>query len=91
MGIAWDVFGNGRTAVKASVARYVAGQQIAVADAANPATALGLTDTRPWTDLDGNGLPYDAAGNIQFNELSASPATSTFGRNISTTTTERVC
>ena len=26
-------------------------------------------DTRTWTDLDGNGLPLDAAGNIQFNEL----------------------
>ena len=36
VGFAMDVFGNGRTAVKASVARYVAGQQIAVADAVEP-------------------------------------------------------
>ena len=53
---------------------YVAGQQIATANAANPVTVLGLTDTRPWNDLDGNGLPLDADGNIQFNELSASTA-----------------
>ena len=63
--------------------RYVAGQQIAVANAANPVTVLGLTDTRPWTDLDGNGLPLDANGNIQFNELAASTSTPTFGRETS--------
>jgi hypothetical protein len=88
VGVAIDLFGDGRTAVKASVARYVAGQQIAVANQNNPVTVLGLTDTRPWNDVDGNGLPLDANGNIQFNELSASPATQTFGRNVSTTTTD---
>jgi Carboxypeptidase regulatory-like domain len=88
LGVAIDLFGNGRTAIKASVAKYVAGQQIAVANAANPVTVLGLTDTRPWNDLDGNGLPLDANGNIQFNELSPSISTPTFGRNVSTTTTD---
>ena len=32
VGFAMDVFGNGRTAVKASVARYVAGQNVAIAE-----------------------------------------------------------
>jgi hypothetical protein len=85
IGFAMDVFGDGRTALKASFARYVAGQNIAFANAANPVTVLGLTDTRPWTDIDRNGLPLDAAGNLQFNELANSTATATFGRNISTT------
>ena len=86
VGFAMDVFGNGRTAIKASFARYVAGQQIAVANQVNPVDALTATDTRPWTDLDGNGLPLDANGNIQFNELTNSTATSTFGRlTVSTT------
>ena len=35
VGFALDVFGDGRTALKASFARYVAGQNIAVA---NPPT-----------------------------------------------------
>jgi hypothetical protein len=83
-GVAWDVFGTGRTAVKASIARYVAGQQVAVARQANPVEVLTRLDTRPWTDRDGNGLPFDAAGNIQLTELSASAATPTFGRNVST-------
>jgi hypothetical protein len=88
VGVAIDLFGDGRTAIKASAAKYVAGQQIAVANQNNPVTVLGLTDTRPWADLDGNGLPLDTSGNIQFNELSASTQTSTFGRNVSTTTTD---
>jgi hypothetical protein len=85
VGFSWDVFGNGRTAIKASAARYVNGQTIAVADDINPVSALSLTDIRPWRDLDGNGLPYDANGNLQFGELSPSTATPTFGRNVSTT------
>jgi hypothetical protein len=88
VGVAIDLFGNGRTAIKASVAKYVAGQQIATANASNPVTVLGLTDTRGWTDVDGNGLPLDADGNIQFNELAPSPSTPTFGRNVSTTNTD---
>ena len=86
VGFAMDLFGNGRTAVKASVARYVAGQNVAVARQVNPAEALSRIDARPWTnDIDGNGLPLDANGNIQLNELGTSVATATFGRNVSTT------
>ena len=80
VGFAMDVFGNGRTALKASFARYVAGQAIAFANQVNPIGALTATDTRVWTDLDGNGLPLDAAGNIQFGELTNSASTPTFGR-----------
>ena len=80
VGFAMDVFGDGRTAIKASFARYVAGQQIAFANQVNPIGALTATDTRIWTDADGNGLPLDAAGNIQFNELTNSASTPTFGR-----------
>jgi hypothetical protein len=84
VGVAWDVFGTGRTAVKASIARYMAAQNVAVARQANPVEVLSRTDTRPWRDLDTNGLPFDNSGNIQFNELSPSTATPTFGRNVST-------
>jgi hypothetical protein len=86
VGFAMDVFGNGRTAVKASIARYVAGQNVAVARQVNPVEALSRSDVRPWTnDVDGNGFPLDANGAIQFNELGTSTATPTFGRNVSTT------
>ena len=80
VGFAMDVFGNGRTALKASYARYVAGQAIAFANQVNPIGALTASDTRVWTDVDGNGLPLDNNGNIQFNELANSASTPTFGR-----------
>ena len=80
VGFAMDVFGDGRTALKASWARYVAGQAIAFANQVNPIGALTASDTRAWTDIDGNGLPLDASGNIQFGELTNSAATNTFGR-----------
>ncbi len=80
VGFAMDLFGDGRTALKASYARYVAGQAIAFANQVNPIGALTATDTRVWTDLDGNGLPLDNAGNIQFAELANSASTPTFGR-----------
>ena len=84
IGVAYDLFGDGKTAIKASFARYVNGEQVATAVANNPITSLGLTDTRPWTDIDKNGSPFDAAGNIQLNELSPSASTPTFGKNVST-------
>ena len=66
VGVAWDVFGNGRTAVKASLARYVAGQQVAVARQFNPAE---VADAHRHASVDatsiGNGLPFDANGNLQ--------------------------
>ena len=86
LGVSFDVFGNGKTAIKTSIARYVNGQQIAVADAANPETTVGVSDTRAWKDLDNNGSPFDTAGHIQSNELTASASTPNFGKNIATTT-----
>ena len=85
VGVAWDVFGTGKTAVKASIARYVASQTTAISDANNPVSSLTVTDRRTWTDLDGNNSPFDTAGNIQYPELTASASTATFGSGASTT------
>jgi hypothetical protein len=87
VGVAFDLFGDGKTAVKASVARYVAGQAIATADANNPETTVGTSDTRAWKDLDGNGSPFDSSGHIQLNELTNSTSTPSFGKNIPSSTT----
>jgi hypothetical protein len=90
VGIAYDLFGNGKTAIKASVARYVNGVGLAAGsttDNNNPETTVGLSDTRAWRDLDNNGSPFDAAGNLQLNELTASPSTPNFGKNVASTLT----
>jgi len=90
LGIAYDLFGNGKTAIRGSVARYVNGVGLAggsITDNNNPEITVLATDTRAWKDLDGNGSPYDANGTLQVNELTNSPSTSSFGKNIPSTTT----
>jgi hypothetical protein len=49
LGGAYDLFGNGRTAIKASLSKYLAGL---AATAGNPIGNLALNTTRAWTDLD---------------------------------------
>ncbi|HEY7286432.1 MAG TPA: hypothetical protein VH497_13365, partial [Vicinamibacterales bacterium] len=90
LGLAYDLFGNGKTALKVSVARYVNGVGLAggsTTDNNNPETTVGASDTRAWKDLDNNGTPFDAAGNLQLNELTPSTSTPNFGKNVATTLT----
>jgi hypothetical protein len=89
VGVSFDVFGNGKTAVKVSYARYVNGvglSNLSTTDNANPEVTVGTTDTRAWRDLDGNGSPFNAAGQIQLNELTNSTSTPTFGKNVASST-----
>ena len=70
VGFAMDVFGNGRTArqgERRALRRRPAGRGRATGQPGRSADA-GPTRARGH-DLDGNGLPLDANGNIQFNEL----------------------
>jgi hypothetical protein len=57
LGVSYDVFGNGKTAVKASIGRYLASLSAGFAAAINPANALVTSTTRTWTDANGNFLP----------------------------------
>src|SRR5262245_56328252 len=57
LGVAYDVFGDGKTAFKANVSRYVAGQALALATANNPVNTTSATATRSWLFDDGNYIP----------------------------------
>jgi hypothetical protein len=70
VGASYDLFGTGKTALKTSVGKFLAQQALGLTGNLNPMS--GQTDTRGWTDRDGNGSALDAAGNVQFNELGAS-------------------
>ena len=67
-GVSYDLFGNGKTAVKASAARGVAGETIATAAALNPgssfvtSTAINVTDTNRNNVADCNFLNSAANG-----------------------------
>ena len=55
---AYDLFGNGRTALKVSLGRYVAKNSAAPSpDANNPLTTSVNQVNRTWNDTNGNYIP----------------------------------
>jgi hypothetical protein len=80
-GGAYDVFGNGKTAIKAFVGKYVAGHALSRTSQFNPLFAQ--TDVRSWTDLDGNDTVVNPDGTPQFNEIGP-PRNLNFGTLVGT-------
>ena len=56
MAVAYDLFGNGKTAVKASIGKY-ASQVTGFGNTFGPASAVVNSTTRAWTDTNGNFYP----------------------------------
>jgi carboxypeptidase family protein len=60
MGATYDLFGNGRTALKATLNKYLEGMGTTgfgpnnVSEQPNPINRLNTQTTRPWTDTDGD-------------------------------------
>lgn len=57
VGAAYDLFGDGKTALKASLGRYVNRSVVEIANANNPIVASVNQVNRAWTDTNGNYLP----------------------------------
>jgi hypothetical protein len=67
-GAAWDVFGNGKTAIKGNVGKYMVNADSGTSTApANPVTGLALTTSRAWNDANGNFTPDCVLQNLQAN------------------------
>jgi hypothetical protein len=88
IGVAYDLFGNGKTALKFSVSRYVDAQTVTYAASVNPISILDTNESLTWTDDNGDFTIFNPDGSIQdrdfnpaspFNELAPIPASSTFG------------
>ncbi len=73
---AYDVFGTGKTALKANASKYIAAAASGYTQNFNPMSYS--TQTRAWVDFDRNKSILDANGNIQFNEVIG--GTSNFGQ-----------
>jgi hypothetical protein len=80
VGAAYDLFGNGRTAVKTSIGRYVGKTAISVAADNNPVTRSVLSVTRSWTDANGNYLPDCELRNFSTNGECGAISNTNFGR-----------
>ena len=71
-GAAFDLIGDGSTAVKFSGGRYIANEGTGVTQGYNPIYPYNLLDYRPWTDLNGDGTALNADGTPQLDEIGPS-------------------
>ena len=57
VGVAWDIFGNGRTVARGNFGNYLAAESTATATANNPLNTSINNANRTWRDTNGNFIP----------------------------------
>jgi hypothetical protein len=81
LGLAYDLSGNGKTAFKVSLGRYVAKLGTEIPETANPIATSVTSVTRGWTDLNGNYVPDCDLGNFAANGECGAISNQNFGKN----------
>jgi hypothetical protein len=85
-GFAYDLFGNGKTAIRASAARGVVQEGLNTAEILNPAVAISTSVSRTVTDRNNNGAPdCDLTSSLANGECGAWLTTG-FGSQLPSTT-----
>ena len=91
-GVAFDVFGDGKTAVKFNVGRYLeAAQNGGLFIASRPTSRISTTATRTWTDTNGNFRPdcdllNNAAQTVVGGDFCGAVGNTNFGKSLFDTT-----
>ncbi|MGD9902125.1 MAG: carboxypeptidase regulatory-like domain-containing protein [Vicinamibacterales bacterium] len=86
IGVSWDPFGNGRTAVKVGVGRYVEALGSQLAANFGPSGAIVTNTNRAWTDANFNFFPDCNLANNAANGECGAVANNAFGQVIRNTT-----
>ena len=94
MGVAYDVFGTGKTALRVNLGKYLSPATAGgVYAGANPTSRIVTTVTRTWTDANGNFVPDCNLQNPGTQDLRSSGgdfcgpiSNSNFGKNVFSTT-----
>ena len=79
-GLAYDLSGDGRTALKANLGKYMRAMATGLADQVNPAGSSNLATTRAWNDVNGDLFPDCVLENFAANGECAAISSSTFGQ-----------
>jgi hypothetical protein len=85
IGAAWDLFGNGRTAIKGGWGRYLAGLGGGDAKSLAPSNALNTSTLRSWFDANGDFVPQCDLRNFGANGECGGIFNPNFGRAARTT------
>ena len=81
LGVAYDLFGDGRTAVKASLSRYVGRMGTFMTQLNNPINTSVNSAGRSWNDANGDYVPDCDLGNFAANGECGQIANSNFGKS----------
>ena len=89
LGVSYDLFGNGRTAIKAQLGKYVSKLGTDLTEALNPIATSVVSATRNWDDLTypigdprrGNFVPDCNLGNFEINGECGAISNRNFGQN----------
>ncbi len=81
IGAAYDLFGDGKTAIKGAIGRYVGGLGTELAEANHPALTVVLSATRTWNDANSNFVPDCDLKAIAANGECGALSNSLFGQN----------
>jgi len=86
-GIAYDLFGTGKTSVKFNFGRYLeAAQNGGLFTALNPTTRISTSASRSWTDNNGNWIPDCDLLNTNAQSPATTGSIDTCGANTNTIT-----
>ena len=82
LGAAYDLFGNGKTAVKVALHKFVQGQGTNLTSAKNPQFTVVNTVTRTWTDRNGDFVPNCDLRSLDENGECGAVSNRLFGQSV---------